>query len=296
MKTEYARIRTSDGLELQGLFFSPDGGYSHTTVIHVHGLSGNFYENRFVEIVADAVTRAGMNFMSFNNRGHEYIADIIHQHNGPETATYREIGGAFERFEECQVDIRAYIDYARKKGTKRIILEGHSHGAIKVTLFNYLAKMKEISGLILLSPSDDFDLQRSVMGNRFDSALETAKDMIDNGREGDLMPREFFKYYISAGTYFDTFRPDSPVLAFNLSGTDRKEFPELAIIKLPVLAVVGTDDEAFLMGPGDYLATMEARMLNAVSFEGHVISGAPHNYLGYEDRLAELISGWLGNL
>jgi len=296
MKTEFKRILTEDGLELQGLFFSPSEGYSETTVIHVHGLSGNFYENRFVEVVAEVVTEKGMNFMSFNNRGHEYISDLVHQPGDEKSPGYRQIGGAFERFEECVHDIRAYFDFARRNGAKRIILQGHSHGAIKVTYFDYIVPEEEIAGFILLSPSDDFDLQRSSIGNRFDFALETARKMIDEGNENAIMPGDLFKYHTSAGTYFDTFRPDSPLRVFNLGCTDASDFPELESVKQPVLAIVGSFEEAFVMSPGDYLAEMRDKMANATSFEGHIITGAPHNYLGYERELAGLISDWLGRL
>jgi hypothetical protein len=80
---------------------------------------------------------------------------------------------------------------------------------------------------------------------------------------------------------------------FNLSGTDRKHFPEIESITVPVLAIVGSVEEAFLGPPGAYLDSLKTHLKNAPDFEGHVIEGAPHNYQGFDARVAECIGGWL---
>ena len=48
MKQELVRINSIDGLEEVGLLYSPING-TDRIVIHVHGLNGNFYENRFLD-------------------------------------------------------------------------------------------------------------------------------------------------------------------------------------------------------------------------------------------------------
>ena len=45
------------------------------TVIHIHGSCGNFYENAFIATMARLYTARGVNFLSFNNRGHDCIAE-----------------------------------------------------------------------------------------------------------------------------------------------------------------------------------------------------------------------------
>ena len=293
MNIDFARLITSDGLELCGLFFTPEFGVSEITVIHVHGLAGNFYENRFVDIVAEAVIDQGLNFMAFNNRGHDYISDSTHiGHDGGEI-DYLQIGGAYERFEDCLLDIDAFREFARLQGSVKHVLMGHSHGALKIGHYFYRREHPDLIGGIFLSPSDDFGISREHIGDRFDEALEIAKNLVDNGNESQMMPTGYHSYPLSAGAYLDTFRDDSPLKLFNLSGTDRTDFPELETIKVPVLGIVGTVAESFVGEPREFLKKIGGKLKNAKSFEGHAIDGAPHNYMLHEDELADIIGDWL---
>jgi len=293
MITTFHRLNASDGVELQGLFFTPDQGPSESTIIHVHGLSGNFYENPFVDIVAESVTTTGLNFLAMNNRGHDYISDILFRDPQTGEIGYKRLGGAYERFAESVLDISAYIEFVRSMGSKKNILQGHSHGALKVTQYLFKEKPDDIEGLILLSPSDDFGIARSRVGDRFESIFQNALSMIEKGRGDEMIPTEDFVYPITAGAYVDTFRDDSPLKMFNLSETDTDRFPELESVKVPVLAILGDVEESFPDTPGDYLSKMNAAMIDCTDFTGHVINGAPHNYLQKEMELAGHISSWL---
>lgn len=291
MKGEFCRAVTPDGLELQGLLVVPKGGSAKTTLIHVHGLSGNFYENRFVDHIAEAVTGAGVNFITVNNRGHEYISDFICE--SPEGVTSKQIGGAFEIFADCLKDIQAWVDFAKARGAERVVLQGHSHGALKVT--HYLSKTTDpaMAGIVLLSPSDDFGLQRYRMGRRFDEILGIVKKMVDEGRGHDFIPRDYFPYHISAATYYDTFRPDSPLKLFNISMTETHHFHALEQIKIPVLLVVGSVDEAFVGRAEEFIADVKRRIKKTKDFTAYAVPEAPHNYLGHEGELAGHVAEWL---
>ena len=291
MKGELSRVITSDGLELQGFYAVPEGGPSKTTLLHVHGLSGNFYENRFVDHVAGAALAAGANFLTVNTRGHEYISDFICERPGGPGSV--QIGGAFELLEDCLEDIRAWADFAKTRGAERIILQGHSHGAIKATYFLSQADDRAIAGLVLLSPSDDFGLQRYRMGRRFDEILGIAKKMVDEGKGAEFLPGDYFHYHISAATYYDTFRPSSRMKMFNISMTDTHRFHELEAVTVPVLIVVGSVDEAFVGRPDEFLVDVRRRLKRTKNVTGHVLEGAPHNYTGFETDLGRHLEDWL---
>jgi len=293
MITAFHRLKTADGLELQGLFFTPNSGLCPVTVIHVHGLSGNFYENPFVDIVAESVTATGLNFLAMNNRGHDYISDILREHPRTGQVGYKRLGGAYERFDESVLDISAYIEFVRSMGSDRIILQGHSHGALKVTEFLYREKPEYVEGLILLSPSDDFGIARYRAGARFETIFANAMTMIKKGRGDEMIPAGDFLYPITAGVYVDTFRDDSPLKMFNLSETDTDRFPALESVEIPVLAIVGNVEESFPDTPDEYLEKINSRMINCPDFTEHIIDGAPHNYLLKERELAAHISSWL---
>jgi pimeloyl-ACP methyl ester carboxylesterase len=291
MKGEFCRIKTADGMELQGFFVVPEGGPGDITILHIHGLAGNFYENRLVDWVAEAAVRRGVNFLTTNNRGHDYISDVIQESMG--TVGYKRIGGAHEIFGECILDIRAWLDFLISRGAARFILEGHSHGALKVTHYLYRQGDPRVEGLILLSPSDDFARQRARIGERFDDALRVALDLIGTGRGDNLMPDEYFHYPISPRAYVDIFAEDSPLKSFNLSKTDTEDFPELESIAVPVLMLVGTVEEEFVGSSQSYLSEAASTLQRAKSFTGQVIDGAPHSYLGFEAELAGRIEQWL---
>jgi pimeloyl-ACP methyl ester carboxylesterase len=294
VKGELCRTISADGLELQGFLASPDGGLPRLGVIHIHGLAGNFYENRFIDNVAASVVGRGLGFLTVNTRGRDYLSDFIcEQPDG--TKTYLQIGGIHEIFDDCLADIEAWLGFLRTRGVDRIILQGHSHGALKVTYYLHERRDPGIAGLILLSPSDDFGCQRARLGERFDEALDTARRMVREDRGRGLMPDGYFHYPVSASTYLDIFDRGSKLKIFNLSRTDTGDFKELESIEVPVLALVGSVDEAFVDDPDVYLDQIRAEMTGAPSFKGRVIRGAPHNYLNFEKQVAESIATWLGS-
>jgi pimeloyl-ACP methyl ester carboxylesterase len=293
MKGEFCRVVTSDGLELQGLVVTPEAGPAKTTLLHIHGLAGNFYENRFVDNAAEACAGAGINFITLNNRGHEYISDFIVETPGGKAAS-QQIGGAFETFDDCLKDIAAWVGFAKARGAERIILQGHSHGALKALFYLSRTADPAVGGLVLLSPSDDFGLQRYRMGKRFDEIVGIARKMVAEGRGSELVPHDYFHYLISAATYLDTFRPESHLKIFNISMTDTHLFPEIESVKVPVLAVVGSVDEAFIGHPSEFVADLRRRFKGTKDFTAHVIREAPHNYLGHEAELAKHLADWLG--
>ena len=292
MNGELVRVITSDGLELQGLLATPKGGPVDTSLLHIHGLAGNFYENRLVDYVAEEVVRSKTNFLSANNRGHDYISDFIYQQADAPLA-YKQIGGIYEIFEECILDIQAWIELLKARGTRRIILQGHSHGALKAVYHIYNSDIPDIAGLVLLSPSDDFGMQRSRLGDRFGEALTVAADLVSQGKGASLMPEEYFHYPISARTYMDIFSSGSHLKIFNLSKTDTDGLAELASIGVPVLVILGSVDEEFVGPPEEYISDLRASMGDVKDFSGYVVDGAPHSYLEYEKQVAARIGEWL---
>ncbi|MGB7062715.1 MAG: alpha/beta fold hydrolase [Candidatus Zixiibacteriota bacterium] len=294
MKGEFCRVTTSDRIELQGLFVTPKHKVGETTVLHVHGLAGNFYENRFLDYLSEVLTKRGLNFLPFNNRGHDYIADFFFQEDAVKV-TSKQIGSAYEVFEECILDIRAWIEFLQSRGSGKVILQGHSHGAVKAVYYLTEVQDPRITGLVLLSPSDDMGLQRSDLGKTFDEALDVARRKVKERKGEELMPSKYFVYPISARTYLDSFDKNSHLGIFNLSRTDREKFRELERVEVPVLATVGSVEEAFIGQPQHFLSDLKTQFRNAKVFTGCVIEGAPHNYLGYERVLSRKIEEWILN-
>ncbi|HEY3396949.1 MAG TPA: alpha/beta fold hydrolase [Armatimonadota bacterium] len=287
------RFTTGDGLELEGFFAAPATGVAETTLVHVHGLAGNFYENPFVEAVGEAVTARGCNFLACNNRGHDYLADLLCRDPQSGRFSYRPGGAAHELLADAVLDLEAALAFVRSLGSRRVVLQGHSHGAIKAAYYLTQSRPAEVVGLSLLSPSDDLGLQRWKLEDGFERALAEARELVDAGRAGQLLSPGYFDGPISAATYLDAFGEGSALGMFNMSRTDRQDFPELRAVRVPVLLVLGTVQEAFLGEPAAYAAAIQAELTGAPSCTVRLLTGARHNYLGFEPQLATAIADWL---
>jgi pimeloyl-ACP methyl ester carboxylesterase len=268
-------------------------------------MCGNFYENRFIDHVASACRGLGVGFAAFNNRGHDYIADVLRanrqgrqERQGVRKRTcarfdYVQIGGAYERVGDCVEDIRAMLDFAEERGYRRILLQGHSLGAVKAT--HYFAKTGDprIAGLILLSPADGLGWIRQRLGRKFLKALGYARRLIRQGNGKVLLPSRLYDSPVSARSCVDAFGPKSLVGMFNMSRTHRQRFPELASINVPVLLALGTIEEYFVGPAAEFVDRIAMCLWNCPSFTSVVLKGAPHNYLGCEAKLAGAVSRWL---
>jgi len=146
---ELVSFKNSKQLHHDGILYQND---SHrTTIIHVHGSFGNFYQNEFLRIMAKAYMSARINFLSFNLAGHDALAEG-YRHEWD----FEYVGGAVMDFDECIFDIQGAIDFVRQF-SDRIILQGHSMGCDRVLHFILATRSKH--DIILLSPCDSYQLQ-----------------------------------------------------------------------------------------------------------------------------------------
>ena len=109
MKQELVRLSSTDNIEMVGILYTPEEK-SNKIVVHVHGLCGNFYENRFLDTLAKTYTNRGYAFLTFNNRGTNFVSELL-KGDG-----YEVIGGCYEKFIDCILDIEGAIKYVKEKG------------------------------------------------------------------------------------------------------------------------------------------------------------------------------------
>lgn len=288
MNAEFIRFTTEDKLILQGIVYHPNNP-TNRAYLHIHGMAGNFYENRFLDAMAEALTNNSYAFMSINTRGHDYIADFPIA--GPEEKS-KKIGDAYEIFEECLLDIKPAIDYLQQHGYSKIILCGHSLGAVKVAY--YVAKTQDtrINKLILMSPPDMVGLTEKE--NDSDKTMEQAKKMVSEGKGNELLPGLLWDwYYLSANTYLNFSVRDNPIDIFN---TYNKAKPSLlSEIIIPTLAFMGEKDDAAIMPPLEALEIIKEKSINVPRFDIDIIPNAPHSYFGCEKEMANKIIDWLSH-
>ncbi len=291
MKSEFLRFYTNDNIELQGLLFKPEGNDNSKAVIHIHGLSGNFYENHFIDSLARELTRVGYSFFAFNNRGHDYSTDLM-KASGKDIS-YIDGGGAYEIFSDCVYDIDAAIEYLKTAGIDAICLQGHSTGANKAVYYQYRKKIKEVKAIVLLSPCDDVGILQSKLGNnRFKKAIHRASNLVEANRGRTLMPTWAVFCPMSANTYLDSYSDKSPLDIFPYRNR-RRSFKELSSIQTPMLILFGNNGEYVLGDISETLELIRSKAKSSSRVDTRIIDGAPHNYLGKETEVSKIILEWL---
>ena|SRR3989338_3438709 len=173
MEYELVWTKTKDDLELYGLL--KESALHKRILINVHGTASNFYEEDFIANFAKELPKIGISVLSTNNRG-AYGLEV-----------YQNSGAAIEKFEDCLLDIDAWIEFSIKRGCKEIILSGHSLGTEKVVYYMANGKYRsKVIAVILLAPADSYGSHRFHEGKpnveakkRVDVLLKEAERLIE---------------------------------------------------------------------------------------------------------------------
>src|SRR3989344_7856507 len=106
MKYPIVQVETKGDLWLHGLLLEAEN--PNAIFINIHGTASNFYEEDFIEAIAEKIIPRGISMLSTNNRG----AGVFDAWDGK--------GAATEMFEDCLSDIDAWIEFALEKEYNRI--------------------------------------------------------------------------------------------------------------------------------------------------------------------------------
>jgi pimeloyl-ACP methyl ester carboxylesterase len=289
MKTSLQRILTKDNLELVGLLYEPEQATSQI-LVHVHGMAGNFYENKFLDHIAQTLTANGIAFFVFNNRGCEYIKDLVRTEDGKKKIV--RIGDAYEIFEESFFDIAAALDFVESKGYSKIHLSGHSLGGPKIAYYVSESQDKRLSSVVFLSPADMVGLTKA--DKNYDRDMIAARKLVAEGKGSELLPFPVLwdQMPLSARSYLSLNDENSKVAIFNFYDPN-DNLPVLGSIKIPSITIMGSTDDALIIPVEETMARMKKTMVNSSKVETHILGEADHGYNGYEQQLADVIKGWI---
>jgi len=298
LRGELVRTFTEDGLELQGLFCPPTIAKTNGIgLLHIHGFTGNFYEGRFVDHIAERTIKRRYAFLTANTRGHDYRSAFIKK--TASGLTHVRMGTAYEILEECIFDIKAWIDFLQGHGYSKVILEGESAGPLKIVFYQHQTQDERVRGMVLISPVDHIGLQRMITAEKYDEAIKVARQMIKHGKSYELMPRIYcplWDFSISARTYLNAFGPDTKSGIFNFHDPNAR-FEELSTIECPILATYGTVEEAVVDNKvEEALSTIKRKARSSKRCDTAIIRDAPHDYLGHEEELSEIIENWIATV
>ena len=283
LKGELVRVTTSDNLELQGILYKPQNS-TDKVIVHIHGWTGNFYENVFIEYIAKACVSNGYAFLSFNTRGAGFVQEFLRKKGSK--VEYVKIGGSLEKFEDCLFDIKAAISFLKTEGFREFILEGHSTGCQKALFYKHKTKDSRIKGLILLEPADDPSIVKRILTERYEEAMEYAKNLVNAGKPEVSMPEWVdFGVNLAARKFLSIADPNSVEgKLLHLPG----ELEELNNLNLPIL-VISADNSEY-----QDAKSMQKKIEGiAKKFTGNVISNAGHWFLDMKKKWVKIISNWI---
>lgn len=171
---------------LNGILFESKN--SNSTIVHIHGSYGNFYQASFINKMAKCYTDAGYNYLSFNLTCHDGFGEGYGLNN-----KFEYVGGAVSEFTSCISDIEGAFNFA-EKFSDEIILQGHSLGCDRIII--YLLTSKKKCKFILLAPCDSYGLQTKwITPKTVESQIKNLEDRFDELKDFDWLPLNEYGVY-----------------------------------------------------------------------------------------------------
>lgn len=289
---ELVKTITSDGIELQGFWIDKK---SDIALYHSHGTAGDFYSHNFIDIIGKKISSEGISFLTANNRGHDVYA-YLRKHTD-ERIKWTQIGGAFERFEDCILDISSWIDFLKAQGVKKVILQGHSL-CQKLVYYQYMKSDRRVVGQIYLSPGNDAGLMLSTLGEeKYQKTNTMIKKMIEEGKEKEMLPKELaFVCPMAAIAYHGYLTEESAGNIFPYHNPDSKKWEPLSKIEDPLLIIFGEADNLIKPSIEEAVRLFNEKTKSSKKVDVEIIKQANHSFTVYENELSNIINSWIKQL
>lgn len=270
MKYDFLTLQTKTSL-LHGLRSGEVARYA----IHIHGTWGNFYENSFALGLTETYTAAGWSYASVNNSGHD--------------------GGSIgEKFDDSLPEIYAWIKRLCPNG-ESVVIQGHSLGALKILRLlrhpDYSELKHQIVAAVLLSPFDIVAFNGGV-GEQLKLRRSRAEQQrIEQGGDAFVDTDIFDAWPLSVDTYLEASNEGGP---WDLFPSRLHLVGALGEVGVPTLVAFGGED-SFAQYPSPHAAA-ELVETEATAVRTVLVEGAPHNFAGHEEALAQSISAFIRSL
>jgi pimeloyl-ACP methyl ester carboxylesterase len=214
MKTDLIELKTKDGAELDGLWFTPDGEPhpSRLGITQVHGMGPHFI-NR-IKQPALAFTGAGFSFLSAYARGAGTISI------------------AKEIFVNCVYGIQAKVDFLVSQGCQKVVVMGESLGGAKGVYYAATHPDPHLSGLVLTSAIPECGI--ATLPEEYRQPIIQIANQYIEADDGDFI----FTYRLGNDIWF--FEPNAVIENSVRQKVPGKEgfstFDYLKRVKVPILS------------------------------------------------------------
>jgi pimeloyl-ACP methyl ester carboxylesterase len=271
MKAELIAIPTATS-DLDGLYYEPEDLPARGAALLMHGNGMNFYYGA-LRFLPPKLREHGLASLAYNRHGHDTIS----------ASTRSAEGNAFQTAAEAIADNEAAARFLAGRGFNRQVVIGHSNGGMLAA--HHVAVHPQTPALVLLSAhcGGREMLPRSsalglLAGDRLDELSAHAHALVDAGRGADLMLLPGWFYVTTAASFVD-MENNLPALL----DTAPK-------ISCPVLYIRGDQEDRDLY-PAEAFAEAAAGPVDV-----RILPDCNHFYAGHEDKLSELVSGWLSDV
>src|SRR5262249_50029263 len=163
-------------------------------------------------------------------RGHDGISTAVTTRGG------RRLGAAYEVVDECRHDLAAWIDFLHQRLGPRIVLLGHSLGAVKC-LYALAQEPQELAGIVALSPPrlsySWFCTQPQ--GPEFLQTYQQAEALVAAGQPSALLDVKLpLPFVITAAGFIEKYGPEERYNYLRFIGS----------VHCPVLVTLGSVEMA----------------------------------------------------
>lgn len=301
MRVELVRAVAEDGVTLDGALAEPAWSLVNSTttpssgglppaapavafdgVVMVHGVGGSFYTSPLLRGLAERYVAAGVPTLRVNTRGHDsmFLAGT--------KAGVRRQGAMFEIVDECRWDLATWLDWAARRGWRRIVLWGHSLGAIKSVYSQAREPHPQVAAIVALSPPRLSAAAYNAAGSLpYRASLAAARREVEAGRPEAIIDSTFpYPMPISAGAYLDKY-----------GGETYSIEPLAHLLQAPTLFLYGerelADGNVAFAGLDQ---TLPQRARPDQRLDTAVIAGADHMYAGRFEPAFERQLTWLASV
>lgn len=287
MLVDLVRLTTRDGLRLDGALRSPAAEATNSTpfdaALLLHGVQSNFYTSSTFEGISQPLLDLGLNLLQVNTRGHDNVYAGSTALGGR-----RWLGAAYEIIDECRHDVAAWCDWLAKRGLGRVLLIGHSLGAVKAVYSQARDPHAAVRGLVAISPPR-LSHQAYLAANDNAAYLESlgvAQKLIAEGKPQELFHSNYpFPLLIAAAAFLDKYGPGE---RYNIVA----HVPQLVG---PILFIYGGKElEQGGISFRGVPEAIESSTSAGRKCEVRVLENADHLYTGSTAPLARLIGEWIG--
>lgn len=278
-------VTTADGLLLTGALYPAAPAIAADrcidAVLMIHGNGSNFH-SPYQRDFAGRLAAAGYPVLTANTRGHGYLSMAMR----PGRAAPGYVGTTLERIDEGVADLDAWVAHLRARGHTRILVWGHSRGAVKVAYDLAHRPRSEVVRAVLSSPPllSYERWMRSDKAQEFAALLRACEQKVAAGEPDALIPVTLPVPYISgASQYLDSYGPGDKYNLLRL----------LDAVTLPVLAITGTEEAQTLFPFIGLPALLDQRATQQPGFRHLSVPDGDHLYSGRRDLVLQQVLAWL---